>query len=40
MEEMTRMIETSRLFEAYQKAIQVFEQQEAQLINKLGNANS
>ncbi|MBP8646669.1 MAG: flagellar hook basal-body protein [Syntrophobacteraceae bacterium] len=40
MEEMTRMIETSRLFEAYQKAIQVFEQEEAQLINKLGNVNS
>jgi len=39
MEEMARMIESSRVFEAYQKTIQVFEQQEAQLINKLGNPN-
>jgi len=37
VEEMARMIETTRAFEAYQKAMQVFEQQDSQLTNKLGN---
>lgn len=37
VEEMARMIETTRAFEAYQKAMQVFEQQDTQITNKLGN---
>jgi flagellar basal-body rod protein FlgG len=37
VEEMARMIETTRAFEAYQKAMQVFEQQDSQLTSKLGN---
>jgi len=36
VEEMARMIETTRAFEAYQKAMQVFEQQDSQLTSKLG----
>ena len=36
VEEMAHMIETTRAFEAYQKAMQVFEQQDSQIISKLG----
>ena len=37
VEEMARMIETTRGFEAYQKAMKVFEEQDSQLTTKLGN---
>ncbi len=37
IEEMTRLIETQRIFEAYTKILQVFDQEDSQLISKLGN---
>lgn len=37
VEEMTRMVETMRAFEAYQKASQTQSELDSQLINKLGN---
>lgn len=37
VEEMTRMVETMRAFEAYQKASQTQSDLDSQLINKLGN---
>lgn len=36
VEEMTHMIETTRAFEAYQKVVQILEQQDSQITNKLG----
>lgn len=36
VEEMSRMIETTRAFEAYQKTMRVFEQQDSQITSKLG----
>ncbi len=37
VEEMTRLIHTQRAFEAYTKAIQVLDQEDSQLISKLGS---
>ena len=37
VEEMTRMIETMRMYEAYQKTMKFFEQQDSQLTSKMGN---
>ena len=37
VEEMARMIETMRIYEAYQKTMKFFEQQDSQLTAKLGN---
>jgi flagellar basal-body rod protein FlgF len=37
VEEMTHMIETMRMYEAYQKTLKFFEQEDAQVTSKLGN---
>jgi flagellar basal-body rod protein FlgG len=37
VEEMTRMIETMRMYEAYQKTMKFFEDQDSQLTSKMGN---
>ncbi len=37
VEEMTRMIDTLRVFEAYQRTMQAHHQEDTQLINKLGS---
>jgi flagellar basal-body rod protein FlgF len=37
VEEMAHMVETMRMYEAYQKTLKFFEQEDAQVTNKLGN---
>ena len=37
VQEMTQMIETSRIFEAYQKTLRMHEEQDANITTKLGN---
>ncbi len=37
VEEMTRLIDSQRIFEAYTKILQVFDHQDSQLISKLGS---
>ncbi len=37
VQEMTQMIETTRIFEAYQKTLRMHEEQDAKITTKLGN---
>ena len=37
VEEMTRLIETMRMYEAYQKTMKFFDEQDSQMTNKLGS---
>jgi flagellar basal-body rod protein FlgG len=36
VEEMAQMVDTQRVYESYQKALQMFQQEDSQLISKLG----